>query len=138
MRFSGKIAIITAGAKGIGEATALLLAKECASVAIVDVDMTSLQRVLEALRAGRDSAHEAAGLRPHHQPFLDRRPRRHADQQRRLRDGQSRHPRVYSQTRDRAGTVWYHLQRDRAQHHADGSYPPAHGETSRGGSANNP
>src|SRR5947207_5139790 len=51
MRFSGKIAIITAGAKGIGEATALLLAKEGASVAIVDVDMTSLQRVLEALRA---------------------------------------------------------------------------------------
>jgi NAD(P)-dependent dehydrogenase (short-subunit alcohol dehydrogenase family) len=56
MRFSGKIAIVTGGGNGIGEATALLLAKEGASIAIVDVDTTSLQRVLDTLRADRAEA----------------------------------------------------------------------------------
>jgi hypothetical protein len=49
-RVDGKTAIVTGAGSGIGEATALLLAREGASVAAVDIDEQNGQRVADAIK----------------------------------------------------------------------------------------
>ena len=62
-RVKGKVAIVTGAANGIGEAKAKLLAKEGASVAIVDIDDENGTRVLEEIKyAGGDAMYEHADI----------------------------------------------------------------------------
>jgi NAD(P)-dependent dehydrogenase (short-subunit alcohol dehydrogenase family) len=61
-RLSGKSALVTGGASGIGAATALRLAAEGATVLAVDIDAVGLQRTVDALpgeATGSITAHEA-------------------------------------------------------------------------------
>jgi len=50
-RVKGKVAIVTGGASGIGEATAKLLAREGAKVAITDIDDKNGARVISEIKA---------------------------------------------------------------------------------------
>ena len=56
MRLAGKIAIVTGAAGGMGEASALLFAREGARVAAVDLNETSVQPVVDAIRAAGGTA----------------------------------------------------------------------------------
>lgn len=56
MRLANKIAIITGAAGGMGEAAALLFAREGAKVAAVDLDEAKVQPVVEAIRAAGGTA----------------------------------------------------------------------------------
>lgn len=58
-RFTGRVAIVTGGARGIGAATALRLAREGAAVAIVDLDRASADE--QAARVRADDVVTAAG-----------------------------------------------------------------------------
>ena len=56
MRLKDKVAIITGGGSGIGEAAAMLFSSEGAKVAVADVDMTGASRVADAIKAkGKDA-----------------------------------------------------------------------------------
>jgi NAD(P)-dependent dehydrogenase (short-subunit alcohol dehydrogenase family) len=55
-RLAGRAAIVTGGAGGIGEATALALAREHASVAIVDIDGDQAEQVAQAITAFNGTA----------------------------------------------------------------------------------
>lgn len=62
-RVKGKAAAITGGANGIGEAAARLLAKEGASVAIVDIDDNNGKRVVgDIIASGGEAVYEHADV----------------------------------------------------------------------------
>ena len=55
MRLEGKIAVVTGGGRGIGEAISMALAREGCSVAIPDVIVANAEKVAEKIRGtGRD------------------------------------------------------------------------------------
>ena len=56
-RVEGKIAVITGSASGIGRATALLLAREGATVVVADIDEVGVERTAELVIAAGGSAH---------------------------------------------------------------------------------
>jgi NAD(P)-dependent dehydrogenase (short-subunit alcohol dehydrogenase family) len=55
-KLSGKVAFVTGGASGIGEATALMLAKQGAAVAVVDLNIDSTQKVVDTIIAAGGKA----------------------------------------------------------------------------------
>lgn len=56
MRLAGRTTIVTGGGSGIGRASALLFAKEGASVALVDRDRDGLQETLRAIEDAKGAA----------------------------------------------------------------------------------
>ena len=67
MRFEGRIALITAGASGIGRATADIIASEGGTVALIDTDKVRLDAAVSALQGagGRAHGHRADALDAH-------------------------------------------------------------------------
>jgi NAD(P)-dependent dehydrogenase (short-subunit alcohol dehydrogenase family) len=59
-RVEGKVALITGGAQGLGEAAARMLAREGARVAITDVNLEGARKVAASINQTRDGAAIAA------------------------------------------------------------------------------
>jgi len=57
MRLKGKLAVITAGASGMGRAASLIFAREGAKVAIVDINEAAAASVAEEIRRAGGEAH---------------------------------------------------------------------------------
>lgn len=57
MRFQGKIALITAGGRGIGRATAEIMAREGGTVVLVDLDKALLDDTVGAIKQAGGAAH---------------------------------------------------------------------------------
>ncbi|MCY0889182.1 MAG: 3-oxoacyl-ACP reductase FabG [Alicyclobacillaceae bacterium] len=55
-RFTGKVAVVTGAARGIGAATAKLLARDGAAVAVLDMDESSCHDVVSAIRESGGTA----------------------------------------------------------------------------------
>lgn len=51
LNLTGKVAFVTGGASGIGEACSLMLAKQGAAVAVVDLKIENAQKVVDAITA---------------------------------------------------------------------------------------
>jgi NAD(P)-dependent dehydrogenase (short-subunit alcohol dehydrogenase family) len=60
-RVEGKIALVTGGAQGLGEATAHMLAREGARVAVTDINERGAQTVADAINAEHPGAAIAVG-----------------------------------------------------------------------------
>lgn len=61
-RVEGKIALVTGGAQGLGEAIALMLAREGAKVAVSDINVAGAERVAAAI----NQAHPRCAIALHH------------------------------------------------------------------------
>lgn len=60
-RFSGRVALVTGGASGLGEAVSMRLAAEGAHVVVADVDGAGAERVAAAIAAAGGAAGAVAG-----------------------------------------------------------------------------
>jgi len=56
MRLNGKVAIVTGGAGGMGEASSILFAQEGAKVAVIDLEEAAAQRTVDTIRAAGGTA----------------------------------------------------------------------------------
>lgn len=64
-RFDSRVAIVTGGARGIGAATAMRLAREGATVAVIDLDAVGAEQTATAIRSDhvvRETGGDAAGF----------------------------------------------------------------------------